>query len=318
MMDHCPSLESYTLTSSAGSSTLRHNQYTIENVNLHAVESAWFDIENRPLIQGRTFNMVDESQGRFVCIIDEKTRDKLRLDIDCVGKMILVGSNNFKIIGLMEEKPSMVFDGSSGENFSLSIPFKTGQKLRRGWVNVIAASKSTDMTEEAVAEIKFFLRKTRKIKPGESDTFKVHAIGSEIQKFKDISKVITGVAGGVVGISLLVGGIGIMNIMLVSVSERTREIGLRKAVGARSYAILTQFLIESIVLCFLGGLIGLGLGNLITMLITKLNPLMDKANIPGWAILMSFAFSGFVGIFFGMFPAIKAARLDPIEALRHE
>jgi putative ABC transport system permease protein len=127
------------------------------------------------------------------------------------------------------------------------------------------------------------------------------------------------VAGGIVGISLLVGGVGIMNIMLVSVSERTREIGLRKAVGAKKTAILTQFLIESVVLCFVGGLVGVGLGQLLTMAIANIPKVeLDMAYIPWWAIAISFGFAGSVGIFFGMFPAIKAARLDPIEALRHE
>jgi putative ABC transport system permease protein len=131
---------------------------------------------------------------------------------------------------------------------------------------------------------------------------------------------ITLVAGGVAGISLLVGGIGIMNIMLVSVSERTREIGLRKAVGARKRAILTQFLVESLILCFFGGLIGLGLGKLLTVAIGAIskNEVLGMAQIPLWAVVLAFGFCGIVGVVFGMIPAIKAMRLDPIEALRHE
>jgi len=130
----------------------------------------------------------------------------------------------------------------------------------------------------------------------------------------------TAIAGGVVGISLLVGGVGIMNIMLVSVTERTREIGLRKAVGARPSAILLQFLGESGVLCLFGGLMGIGIGQGLTTLISKIPNahFLSMAYIPLWAIGISFGFAGSVGVFFGMFPAIKAARLDPIEALRHE
>ena len=109
-----------------------------------------------------------------------------------------------------------------------------------------------------------------------------------------------------------------MNIMLVSVSERTREIGLRKAVGAKKSAILTQFLVEAVVLCFIGGLVGLGIGHLLTMIIIKINPVMSQTQIPPWAVALAFGFAGSVGLFFGMFPAVKAARLDPIEALRHE
>jgi len=112
--------------------------------------------------------------------------------------------------------------------------------------------------------------------------------------------------------------VGIMNIMLVSVSERTREIGLRKAVGAKKSAILTQFLVEAVVLCFVGGLVGVGVGQCLTLIIAGINPVLEKTYIPAWAIALSFGFAGCVGIFFGMFPAAKAARLDPIEALRHE
>ena len=145
------------------------------------------------------------------------------------------------------------------------------------------------------------------------------AIDQFIEQFKALAAGITAVAGGIVGVSLLVGGIGIMNIMLVAVSERTREIGLRKAVGATPVAILSQFLLEAVVLCILGGLIGLACGQALAFVISSIpNAGLEEASIPGWAVAMSFGFSGAVGVLFGMFPAIKASRLDPIEALRHE
>jgi len=178
--------------------------------------------------------------------------------------------------------------------------------------------------EDAQAEIRFFLRRTRNIKPTEPDTFGVSSVKRYMEMFNTIALILTLVAVGVVSISLLVGGVGIMNIMLVSVSERTREIGLRKAVGAKKTAILTQFLIESVVLCFVGGLIGIGLGQLLTMALVKIPKFLNEGfnvpmiYIPLWAIILSFSFTACIGIFFGMFPAIKAARLDPIEALRHE
>ena len=185
------------------------------------------------------------------------------------------------------------------------------------WVR--AESKSPEVSDDARAEISFFLRRTRNIKPGEPDTFRVDSVKNFLDIFDNIARVVFLVAGCIVGISLLVGGVGIMNIMLVSVSERTREIGLRKAVGAKKSAILTQFLIEAVVLCFVGGLFGIGIGQLITTGIANIPKIeLDMSFIPLWAIGLAFGFSGTVGIFFGMFPAIKAARLDPIEALRHE
>ena len=173
--------------------------------------------------------------------------------------------------------------------------------------------------EDALAELKFFLRQTRRIDPGEPDTFMVMSLKSAIKSFNEIASVAMMVTLGIVSISLLVGGVGIMNIMLVSVTERTREIGLRKAVGARQSAVLTQFLIESVVLCSIGGLIGIGFGQLLTAAFATIpNMNLDMAYIPWWAIALAFVFSTAVGLFFGMFPAIKAARLDPIEALRNE
>ena len=250
--------------------------------------------------------------------ITPELRDKLQLDKDCTGQSIRIGHNTFRIVGVIERRPEFGFGGGGRENYEVIIPFKMTFKFGEPWIWALAESKSTEMLDEAVAEIRFFLRRTRRIKPGDPDTFRVESLKSAIKTFNEIALVVTLVAGGIVGISLLVGGVGIMNIMLVSISERTREIGLRKAVWAKKSAILTQFLVEAVILCFVGGLVGLGIGNLLTLAISHINPVLEKTYIPAWAIVLSFSFAGTVGICFGIFPAIKAARLDPIEALRHE
>jgi len=320
MLEHCPSVKRFGRQTWVGTYTISHRERSMENVTVRGIEPDCHKIENRPVTIGRQLSVIDEMQARQVCLIDPKLRDELRLDRDCIGQKILIGHNTFYIVGVLEPRPEALFGGGDQEQSEIFIPFKTGFKLRRYlYIWVLAESKSAEVSEDARAEISFFLRRTRNIKPGEPDNFEVMSLKNILDMFNKIAAIVTMVAGGIVGISLLVGGVGIMNIMLVTVSERTREIGLRKAVGAKKSAILTQFLIESVVLCFVGGLVGIGFGQLLTTGIANIPKVeLDMAYIPLWAIGIAFGFSGAVGIFFGMFPAIKAARLDPIEALRHE
>ncbi len=305
---------------------VRYGNKAVDGVNVTGVDLGAEQIVNRPVILGRPFSKLDNSEGRYVCFVDVVLRDKLGLDKDCIGDVVLVGGKSFVIIGVVDIVPEQAARWTGGgQGLEMFIPFRTYLKLtgdRRPQMYAMAESVSTDLSEEAVSEIKFFMRSMRKprLEPGEPDTFTVQSVQSRVEQFNRVSMMMTMVAGGIAGISLLVGGIGIMNIMLVSVSERTREIGLRKAVGAEKKAILTQFLVESLILCFFGGLIGLGLGKLLTMVIGKVSKseVLAMAHIPLWTIMMAFGFCGIVGIVFGMIPAIKAMRLDPIEALRHE
>ncbi|NLK41596.1 MAG: FtsX-like permease family protein [Planctomycetes bacterium] len=320
LLEHCPSVEYLSLMTSLGRLPGRFMEHTVDAVSVTGVDASWFKIENRPIVVGRPFSLLDETQGRYVCIITTQLRDKLRMDRDCAGQIIQLGSNSYVVAGMVDDKPNnaMLF-GQAGEQLDAYIPYTTAAKLLyRPWIRVMASCRDSTRAEEARAEIRFFLRQTRGLKPGDPDNFGVFLMESEVRRFKQVMEMITLVAAGIVSISLLVGGVGIMNIMLVSVSERTREIGLRKAVGARPGAILTQFLVEAVVLCMIGGFFGVGLGQLLARTIANSAPLMEQAQIPGWAIAVAFGFSGGVGIVFGMFPAMKAARLNPIEALRHE
>jgi len=319
ILEHCPSVELLCRIGGVGQDTVRAGEWSVDNVGVTGVEPAYHEIESRPVVLGRKLSAIDDIQVRPVCLIDPKLRNELHLDRDCIGQTIRIGHHRFRIVGVIERRPEMRFGESGQDRYEVFIPFRTIFKLGKPWIMAFAASKSAEVTEDAQAEIKFFLRRTRNIKPTQPDTFRIESLQRALKTFNKIALMVTLVAGGIVGISLLVGGVGIMNIMLVSVSERTREIGLRKAVGAKKSAILTQFLIEAIVLCFFGGLVGIGFGQLLTTGIASIPKVeLDMAYIPLWAMAISFGFAGSVGIFFGMFPAIKAARLDPIEALRHE
>jgi putative ABC transport system permease protein len=264
--------------------------------------------------------VLDNAQVRPVCLINTTVRDKLDMDRDPVGQYLDVDGNRLLVVGLLEPPAATI--GNSADAREVIIPFTYAvSKERWPWYEVMAASKSPQLSDDAKAEIEFYMRQKRRIKPGKEDTFEVQTAQRVVEQFNKVASMVTMIATGIVGISLLVGGVGIMNIMLVSVSERTREIGLRKAVGARPSAILLQFLVEAVVLCLIGGAIGLALGQALTTTVASFLPQEAKVErmvIPPMAILLAFGFSAGVGLIFGMFPAIKASRLDPIEALRHE
>jgi putative ABC transport system permease protein len=308
VLQHCPSVAVLSRMGGVGRRTVRCGEQSVDNVEVQGIEPAYHQIEHRPVVLGRIFSPIDNEEVRQVCLIEPKLRDKLR-----------IGSTAFVVVGVIEPRPQMNFGDSGRERYEVFIPFRTLKKFGEPFTWAMAAGKSAETLEDAQAELRFFLRRTRNIRPGQPDTFEVQSLQNLLSTFNKIAVIVTMVAGGIVGISLLVGGVGIMNIMLVSVSERTREIGLRKAVGARRSAILTQFMIESVTLCFFGGLVGIGFGQLLTTAIANIPQVkLDLAHIPLWAVGLSFGFAGVVGICFGMVPAIKAARLDPIEALRHE
>jgi putative ABC transport system permease protein len=315
---NCPSVGPYTMITSYDG-PVRYRNEIEENVQVLAVGRAWHEIENRTIDVGRSFGVLDEEQARPVCLVTQELRDKLGLNRDCCGESLLIGNRLFTVIGVVAKANDM--GGPQGPQTPASqviVPFTTVWKERPNWLYVIATSKSAAVSKEAVAELRFYLRRVRDLKPGDPDTFRLDVMEQYLTQFNTVAMMITAIAAGIVGISLVVGGVGIMNIMLVSVSERTREIGLRKAVGAGPSAIMLQFLVEAVVLCLVGGLLGLVAGQLFTSAIAAVPQThLEKAQIPLWAVALSFGFSAAVGLFFGMLPAIKAARLDPIEALRH-
>jgi putative ABC transport system permease protein len=328
MLEHCPSVSRFTHITEMWPDELTFGSKSEEsNVNIMGVDPEWHVIEHRYVTSGRPLTTLDNDQLRPVCLINTVVRDKLQMDRDPIGQYLEVSGNRMLVVGLLEPPTAMM--GNSAEMREVIVPFNYAvSKQRWSWYSVMATSRTPALSEDAKVEIEFFMRLRRHVKPGTDDTFHVQTAQRELDEFNKVATVVTMIATGIVGISLLVGGVGIMNIMLVSVSERTREIGLRKAVGARPGAILLQFLVEAVMLCLIGGAIGVGLGQAISTFVAsflpKDTPIMGDASIPvhfivpASAIMLSLGFSAGVGLIFGMFPAIKAARLDPIEALRHE
>lgn len=316
VLRYAPSIRAFTRVDD-DQLTVRSDTQSADDVSLTAIDRDWHLIQRRYVTMGRPFSLVDMEQARPVCLINKKLQDKLWLDRDPTGQQILIGSRRYTIVGIVEERKDTFF-GFNTEGTEVIIPFTT--RLREEpnlFFHVEAAAVSTDLAPEAAAELTFFLRSRRGIGPLDPPNFGVEYLSSIVDSFNNMATGISVLATGVVAISLAVGGVGIMNIMLVSVSERTREIGLRKAVGARPAAILFQFLIEAVVLCSMGGLIGILIGWGIASGLKGIDQLRD-AYVPTWAVALAFLFSAGVGVIFGMFPAIKASRLDPIDALRHE
>ena len=268
--------------------------------------------------QGRFFNISDDNSRRRVAVLGPSIIDNLELKGDPLGQYLTIGGEWFKIIGVLEKRGKLF--GFDQDDYVL-LPYSTTQALLGGAaepdISIGLQVNNPSQLNDIKQHIKNILRHRHHLDKAQGDDFKISTAEQMLATVNKITANTTMVLSGVVGISLLVGGIGIMNIMLVSVTERTREIGIQKALGATRVDILLQFLIEAVFLCLLGGLIGLALGYGAGALVSNLIHL-PSAKVPMWAVALSFGFSAGVGLIFGIIPAAKAANLDPIDALRYE
>jgi putative ABC transport system permease protein len=268
---------------------------------------------------GRFLSNSDVDTRRNIAVIGEEVRKDLSLPEDPVGEYIQVNNEWLKIVGLLESKGSFL---GQGQDTQVLVPFSTMARLNgnRFRPNIQIQMSVADINDiEFVTEtIRRLLRNAHNLDEDEEDDFGFQTADQLQDTIGSILDTVTIVMGGIVSISLLVGGIGIMNIMLVSVTERTREIGICKAIGAKRHHILLQFLLEALVLCLIGGVVGLAIGYGIAAIATALIPGFPGAHTPLWAIGLALGFSGAIGIIFGILPAAKAANLDPISSLRYE
>jgi len=287
------------------------------SVSVTGADPAYFSARDWAVVSGREFTEQEVRNNANVCVIGQTVKTQLFGAGDPEGIAIRVGRMSCTIIGVLESKGFSGF--GMDQDATVIMPLTTFQRRVAGNRDVdtiyIAGNDEAELAEiqEKVVDI---LRETRRIAPDREDDFTVRDMTQIAATMASTTTLMTGMLGALAGVSLLVGGIGIMNIMLVSVTERTREIGIRLAIGAQERDILFQFVVEATVLSLMGGLIGIALGMALAGLASIL---MSIPFVPSLAVaLLAVGFSGVIGLIFGFFPALRAARLDPIEALRHE
>jgi putative ABC transport system permease protein len=286
--------------------------------NTQGVSANYADVCNITLKEGRFISELDDQQRANVIIIGVNAADALFPGQNQIaGTKVRMGGINFEIIGVLEKRKAGFF-GENEEDNAVFIPFRTAQKVApaRGYLLLVIRGRSGQVTE-ALTQSEEILRRRRNVKFGDPNNFDIKTADKFIEQFDSITAMVGLIAIAISSLGLLVGGIGVMNIMLVSVTERTKEIGVRKALGARRKDIVRQFLFEAMTLTFLGGILGVvlavGISNIVMLIFPSL-----PASIPSWAVITGLSVSIGVGLIFGVWPARKASRLDPIECLRYE
>ena len=310
----CPSVAKVDAEYSRNAQVVYGNKNT--NTSISGVTPNYPEVRNFPVKQGSFLTEEDNRLMRRVAVLGKTVVENLFGDEDPIGQYVKIKRSSFQVIGVMSEK------GGSGwrdEDDIIFVPLKTAQKRLFGvdYVSTInVEAKSEDVMDKAIAEITSLLRERHKIREGQEDDFNIMSQTEILSTVEETSNTFTMLLAGIAIVSLIVGGIGIMNIMFVSVSERTREIGVRKAIGAQRRDILSQFLIEAVIVSLSGGFIGAVLGILVSKFISR---------FAGWptvitseSVALSFGFAFAVGLFFGFYPARKGALLNPIDALRYE
>jgi len=318
LKDECPDIEAVAIEIFiwwGASPTLKYRGMQVLDYQFNGVTADDFRVMNDTLKDGHFFNQIDDLHHRRVAVIGADIVERFFAGVDPIGKQITLGNNSFEVVGTLDKRKA--FPGDNGSDRVVKIPYQTFKEFypnqKENFVAAMAVEGRLDQAQEEAANS---LRRHRHVKPNQPDNFGISTAEALVEQFRSLIGTVVLVTVVISSIGLLVGGIGVMNIMLVSVTERTREIGVRKAIGARRRDITWQFLLEAMTLTGLGGILGILGGFGISALVKALDVL--PSSVPLWSVGAGFFVAVSIGLFFGMWPAMKAARLDPIVALHHE
>jgi ABC-type antimicrobial peptide transport system permease subunit len=309
--------EYVTLTAPEANTTVpvKHGNKTVES-RIIGTTPAYFTVRNVPVALGQPFSDAEVHQIADVCVLGAKVAEDLFGDLDPIDSTVYLGRRRTQVIGVAKEKG----EGWSSQDSMVMAPLTTVMYRLAGQAHIDRihiSCHSHEIVQEAQAAVTDLLRRRRGLTLREENNFRFFAVTELIDQIEESAATFKALLGGVAAVSLLVGGIGIMNVMLVTVTERTREIGVRKALGARRRDILLQFLVESVVVACVGGVLGIAVSFGVAALFDRFSEQFSPL-ISGSSIVLAVAFSATVGLIFGIYPAHRASRLDPIEALRHE
>jgi putative ABC transport system permease protein len=276
----------------------------------------WVRVSGGDVYPGRSFTRVETLTSARVVLVTDKLAEQLFGQLDPVGKVIRLNGQPFEVIGKYTPPPNLFGDGEGPRAIMPHTTLNKYLKPERGWMRFAIAAGDSVTVEDAMDDVTIAMRTMRGLRPGQESNFDLVTADKLLDTWNKITGVFFLVMIVLSGVGLMVGGVGVIAIMMISVTERTREIGVRKALGARNREILWQFLVEASTLTLIGGLVGMILGGGIAFIVSQVTPL--PATVPVWAVVAAVGAAAFTGILFGIYPAARAARLDPVDALRYE
>ena len=315
MLEALPSIQ-MVVVNEENNASVEYGSETYSSVHIVGRGERWLDVSGGDVYPGRSFTRIEQEASSRVVVVNRKLADNLFGQLDPIGRRIKIAGDPYQVIGLYTPPPDLFGEGNRPTAF---IPHNTFDKHIphwRGWMNFLVTPTEGVTVQEAIDDVTAALRSRRGLRPADDNTFSIVTQDRLLESWNQMTGMFFLVMFALSSVGLMVGGIGVVAIMMISVTERTREIGVRKALGARRREILWQFLVEAATLTLVGGAIGMMLGGLISILVRAVTPL--PAEVPFWSVVIALAASVFTGVFFGLYPAAKAARLDPVDALRYE